>query len=296
MARRALPQNNPADAVPALRVLAKSGALSDLQGILTYVSEPDPALKKLAVDTASNIIRRHLLTRYDEVDAGVREKLGTLLSSLSSSVVDELSEDLYHDEEARRVRAVQILGLLKKNPRVRDILAKLVQDRNVRVRATAVNLLGKVISFGDRDNKELILSLLNDKDKRVRANTIEALEALGNKGALPILLRFKNDPNNRIRGNVFKALYGLGYKEIQGDLLKMITSSDTFMKASAMWVIAQTKLASTELEDAIGYCLLADNDMVLTNARKALEAMATPRAQGYVRYLTDAAIGAAATQ
>ena len=51
--------------------------------------------------------------------------------------------------------------------------------------ATAVNLLGKFVGPNDHD---LIMSLLNDKDKRVRANTVEALERLGNKRLVPILL------------------------------------------------------------------------------------------------------------
>ena len=78
-----------------------------------------------------------------------------------------------------------------------------MQDRDVKVRATAINLFGKVIGPNDH---QIILSLLGDEDKRVKANTIEALESLGNKRMVPVLLRLRRDPNNRIRGNVLKAL------------------------------------------------------------------------------------------
>lgn len=57
------------------------------------------------------------------------------------------------------------------------------------------------------------------------------------------------------------------------------------MRASGLWVVSQIKLASRNIEDGAGACLLSDNEMVLTNARKALNAIATPRAQGYMRYL-----------
>ena len=212
----------------------------------------------------------------------MRQKLGTMMAVLYPTIVDELSKDLYSEHDDRRLRTVQIMGLLKKNPRVRDIMVNLIKDRDVKIRATAVNLLGKIIGAEDT---ELILSLLSDPDKRVRANTVEALESLGDKRLVPMLLRFKKDPSNRIRGNVLKALFSLGYQGIEDDLLAMIKSSDIFMQASALWVITNVKIRSEELQDAAGFCLLSENEMVVTNARKALMALATPRAKGYLRYL-----------
>lgn len=268
----------------ALEKLAHEGKPADLQAILTHVASPSPQIKQTAVSAACTIIRENLMNSWNDLPEAVRHKLGTLLHSLSPTVVDELGKDLYSEEEVRRVRAVQVLGLLRDNPRVRDILAKLIQDRNVRVRATAVNLLGRIISFEDRD-RELILSLLNDKDKRVRANTIEALEALGNKRVVPILLRFKADPNNRIRGNVLKALHTLGYSGVETELKTMLESNDPYMKASALWVLSQTKLSDNDLHDKAGFYLLSENDMVASNAKRALEMIATPRARGYLTYL-----------
>ncbi len=272
--------------VQALSTFAQAGKPGDLQSILPHVGSSSIQVKQAAVLAATAIIRENLISSWGDLEESVREKLGTLLGSLSPTVVDELSKDLYSEEESRRVRAVQVLGLLKKNPRVRDVLAKLIPDRNVRVRATAVNLLGRIISFQDRD-RELILSLLNDKDKRVRANTIEALEALGNKRVIPILLRYKSDPNNRIRGNVLKALFTLGHAGVDTELLKMMESNDPYMKASALWVLSQTKIQREELQDRAGFYLLSENDMVASNARKALDAIASPRAKGYLKYLSD---------
>jgi len=159
-----------------------------------------------------------------------------------------------------------------------------VQDRDVKIRATAINLMGKFVDPRDHD---VILSLVNDPDKRVRANTIEALEGLGNKRVVPILLRLRKDPNNRIRGNVLKALYNLGFTEISEDLMEMLKSHDNFMRASSLWVVSQIKLVTREIEDQAGYFLLSDDEMVFRNAEKALTALNTPRSQGYIRYLMD---------
>lgn len=272
------------DIVQGLRFIGENGTLADLQSLINNVKHDDERIRKTAVSGATALILHNLLEHFSELDPQLRAKLGTIMESLDPAIISEISKELYSEDEQRRLRAVQILGLLRRNPNIRGVLAELVQDRDVKIRATAVNLLGKFVGPNDH---QMIMSLLSDKDKRVRANTVEALEAVGNKRLVPILLRLRKDPSNRIRGNVIKALYNLGFTEIEGDLTAMLESKDNFMKASALWVISQIKLATTGLEDLAGQCLISEDEMVLRNARNALTAMATPRAKGYVRYLAE---------
>ena len=283
-ARNNLHDSNTDIILAALRILGKCGKLFDLQPVLTLVKSSNPSIQIASVQASSAIIKENLIAHFHELDPAVREKLVTLLQSLDPSVVNEISNDLYSESDERRLRAVQILGLLKKNPQLREILAKLIHNRDVKIRATAVNLLGKAIGPNDHN---LILSLLNDKDIRVRANTIEALESLNNKRIVPILLRFRKDTNNRIRGNVVKALFNLGFSEIESDLIEMLNSSNHLMQASAIWVLSKIKLFSKNLEDSIAYCLLSDQEVVSVNARKTLLSRKSPRADGYLHYLMD---------
>lgn len=281
---RANLQNTDTDTVIAsLYIIGKSGKLSDVQSILPLIKSPYNSVKNVAVQAASILIRENLITFYSQLDHNVRQKLGTLLQSLDPSVLDDISTDLYCDNEERRLRAVQILGLMKKNPQLHEILAKLIHSRDEKIRATAVNLLGKIIGPNDH---ELIIQLLNDKDLRVRANTIEALESLNNKRITPILLRFRKDTNNRIRGNVLKALYKLGFTEIEADIMEMLRSPNQLMQASAIWVMSKITLFTKEIEDSIALCLFSDNEIVLSNAKKTLQHFNTPRSAGYLRYLT----------
>ncbi len=286
-ARNILTSCDANDAAAALETLGASGRLTDLQPMLVFAKNPDQKTAQTAVLACSNLIRNNLITHFHELDPQVRQKLGTIMESLVPQIIDEIGKDLWCNEDGRRLRAVQILGLLKKNPTIRDILAKLVKDKDEKIRATAVNLLGKIIGPNDH---ELIMSLLSDKDKRVRANSVEALENLGNKRFVPILLRFRKDPVNRIRGNVLKALYKLGYSDIMDDLASMLESPDHFMKASALWVVSQIKLSHTKIEDLAGINFLSDNEMVFTNAKKALLAINSPRALGYIRYLESESV------
>ena len=283
IARKGLESTNADVVVASLKVLSVDGKLTDLQAILALLKHPSQLVKTTAINVACDLIRNNLIEHFNELDATVRTKLGALMESLDPLIIDEIAHELYSEDDKKRVRAIQLLGLLRKNPKIRDIMTKLVQDKNERIRATAINLLGKIMSA---DDHELILSLLNDKDKRVRANTIEALESAGNKRIVPVLMRFHRDPVNRIRGNVLKALYNLGHTAIDDDLNDMLTHQDVLMQASALWVIAQIKLQKKEFEDSAGHLMLSKSEMVVINAVKALQAINTARALGYIKYLS----------
>jgi HEAT repeat protein len=283
-ARKDITTDNPAVVIYGLKTLGTYGKLTDLPALMGCINNANPKIKQAALEATSALIKENLILHFAELDKSMRDKLGGLMQTLDPRVLDEISTDLYSEDDDRRLRAVQILGHMRKNPEIREILAKLVQDRDVKIRATAVNLMGKVVGPQDQG---VVLALLNDADKRVRANTIEALESMGNKRMVPILLRFRLDPSNRIRGNVLKALYNLGFTEIEQDLLEMLRSNSNFMKASALWVISQVKLVTHRIIDACGFNLLNGDEMVYRNARKAIETMDSPRAQGFIRYLGD---------
>jgi HEAT repeat protein len=284
-AKKNLSSSNPDIVVKSLALIGTFGRLPELQAVLPFTKHANSQVKIAAVTAASDLIRGNLIAHFHELGPQVRQKLGTIMETLDPPVIDDIVKDLYCEDNDRRVRAIQILGLLKKNPKIRELLAKLVQDRNEKIRATAVNLLGRIVGPEDQ---ELVLSLLNDKDKRVRANTVEALEAVGNKKIVPILIRFRKDPNNRIRGNVLKALYTLGFTDIEDDLVAMLQNADNFMRASGLWVVTKIKIKSPKLEDLAGFYILSDNQMVYNNALNALKSLDTPRSKGYLRYLDRA--------
>jgi HEAT repeat protein len=287
-ARQLLESPNESQALEAARLLGSSGSLADLWALIRVADKTGSTLlKQVALESATALILENLLTKFAEMHPGMRQKLTHILQSLDPMIIDAIARELFSNSDERRLRALQTLGLLRKHPKLREIISKLVQDRDEKIRATAISLLGNYVGPNDHD---VIMSLLSDSDKRVRANTVEALEKLGNKRLVPILLRFRKDPSNRIRGNVLKALFTLGYSEIEDDLREMLQKGDSFMKASALWVIAQTKVSHTPLEDMAGKSLLESDEMVVRNARTALEATNTPRAQGYLRYLGTIAI------
>jgi hypothetical protein len=64
------------------------------------------------------------------------------------------------------------------------------------------------------------------------------------------------------------------------------------MNASALWVMSRLKLSLPKFEDRAGLYFLSDNEMVFTNAKKALLAVDSPRTRGYARYLESETVEA----
>ncbi|MDR2693904.1 MAG: HEAT repeat domain-containing protein [Chitinispirillales bacterium] len=269
----------------AMRIIAKIGTVSDIFTLMPIATNnsANASIRKLATDAICSIIKESLITKFNELTPDMRQKLAKILQTLDPKIINDLSKDLFSNDTERRLSALQMLGILRRHPRVKDIAVKLLQDKDTKIRATAITLLGKMMGPNDQ---HMVLMLLGDDDKRVRANTVEALESMGNQLMIPVLIPYRKDPNNRIRGNVLKALYNLGQTDIEEDLLDMLTSTDPLQKASALWVITQIKYNSNKkVIDAAGACLLCDNKMVYRNAEAALTAVGTPRCMGYINYL-----------
>ncbi len=267
-----------------MKALQEHGLLKDLPKVTPFTKSPNESVRKKAQDTACALIRKNLVQHFHELVPEVRQKLATLMGSLDPAIVDRISKDVYSSDETVRVRAVQILGLLHHNPRVKDILTKLLQNKDQRIRATAVNIIGKIAKQNDL---QLVFAVLNDEDPRVRANTLESLENVGGSRIIPVFMRFRNDPNNRIRGNALKALHTAGNVDIRRDLEKMVESNSNYMKASALWVMSQTGVYTPLLEEKAGYLLMSENEMVVNNARKALRAIRTPKANAFLNYIDE---------
>ncbi|MDR2577795.1 MAG: HEAT repeat domain-containing protein [Chitinispirillales bacterium] len=271
----------------ALSFIAKTGTVADIGTLMPIASSniANSTIKKLAVEAVCSIIKESMLTRFNELTAEMRQKLATILQTLDPKIVNELSKDLFSNDNERRLSALQMLGILRRHPKVKDLLVKLLHDKDPKIKATVVSLLGKTLGPNDQ---QIVMALLNDPDKRVKANTVEALESLGNPRMIPILYKHRKEPNNRTRGNVLKALFNLGYTEIEEDLFEMLNAKEPLQKASALWVISQVKYTkSAKVVDAAGACLLCPNKIVRKNAINALKTLSTLRSLGYVRYLGD---------
>ncbi len=229
---------DPKKNMAAILFIQKRGNLTHLRMVLDAVKKSnDASIKKAAIQVATQLIKVNLLEHFSEISSKIREGLATILKSLDPRIIDSIALDLKSPDESLRFGAIRVLGLLGQNPRIRALLKELLLDRNQMVRATAVSLMKSVAENLDINE---IAPLLKDKDTRVVANCIEAIEAMGSARLIQVLLRFKSHINNRIRGNAIKALWNLGHKDVLSDLKNMIENRENFlMRATACWVIGE---------------------------------------------------------
>jgi HEAT repeat protein len=268
----------------SLEMMREEGSLADLQRVINLLKSEYAEVRKAAVDTAAELILSNLIDHFAQMKSGVRESLGKLLQRLDPNIINRIGSEIYSKDEERRLRTVQVLGLLGQSKKLRELISEIVKDKDIKVRATAVHLLGKLVLGKDMT---LVLALLNDQDPRVRANTIEALEDIGNPSAIGLLQRFRGDPSNRIRGNVLKALWKLGFRDIIEDLKAMMINEDPLMRATGAWVIGEIRPDNRELLDTLASCAMDSEKLVRDNVIKAQLKIGGTIVEKYLHYLCE---------
>lgn len=253
----------------AIRYLDRNGTLDHLKSVLdTTKLTLDPYLVKLAVQAAGNIIRRNLLAHFGELDATTRVGLARLLANLDPQVVSSIGVDLSAKDEAIRLNAVRILGLMGANPAIATLLKDLLRDKDDRVRATAVSVIR---SMPDAVDTPVLAALLRDGDARVVANTIELIDAMAQPRLVPLLLRFEDHESNRIRANALKALWRMNEPSARASVRRMLEDGENpLMRASGCWVVGEC--ASRADEDVLALLQVCAGDpdpRVRDNAEKA---------------------------
>jgi len=132
----------------------------------------------------------------------------------------------------------------------------------------------------------ILLTLLKDPNKRVRANCIESFMNTSNVEAVKKALQvFLNDPNNRIRGNAVVVLYKIGDTSAVKHIDNMMNSSDKWMKVTGIYTIGELELEKYAYQ-LIPY--LSDNDKDLRkNSLKALIRIDNSKFKTYIKRLTN---------
>lgn len=91
-----------------------------------------------------------------------------------------------------------------------------------------------------------IKDFLNHPDSRVRANTIEGFQLLGDPRAVPLIQPFLRDPDNRIRANAAKFLVMFNPEEVLKNIREMLSSGNEWMKDSALYLLTKVEVPQVE--------------------------------------------------
>ncbi len=278
--------NDQARQIKAIRESAEKGSISLIKSLIPLCRHTNRNVAREAVIGSANLIRRQLIESWADIDKGVKDSLATILKRLDPAVIDHLAIGLKSTDDDIRLRSLQTLGLLGQDDKIKQVVAEMLTDNDVRMRATAVSVLKEML--GGRDIS-LVYRVLHDPDPRVRANGVEALEAADNKTAVPTLMSLKRDPNNRVRGNVLKTLYLMGIKNIADDVREMAEHKNHLMRATAFWVVGEACKKGHEewMVDIIGELGLDREPLVRQNAIKSLIKTNSPFSKQLCQFLFD---------
>lgn len=129
--------------------------------------------------------------------------------------------------------------------------------------------IGAIGNSGKKEYLPLIQPYLSDEDPRVRSDTAEALEALGDPDLEAKLLPMIEDTNHRVKTTVCKLLWKYGAFRVIGILKKMITQEpNKWHRASAAFALGD--IGGFQVLDLLYLALKDKEPEVLRNAIKSL--------------------------
>jgi HEAT repeats len=132
-------------------------------------------------------------------------------------------------------RALRVLQHVPLTGRVVPGLSAALRNPNPKIRSLVSKLLGRIC-----DDPDSIHDLLQDRDARVRANTVEGFWGSTHPLARDLMRRCLNDADNRVAANAALGLYKLSGPDGIEALRKLRSHADPRHRISAAWAIAQT--------------------------------------------------------
>lgn len=169
------------------------------------------------------------------------------------------------DDPQGRLEAVLRVVQRQDRSKADALLTQLNSERDPRVLATL--LLG-LARLGDRRCLGAVAAHLRSPDRRVRANSVEALGVLGGADVQPMLVPFLQDPDNRVRANAVVALKDAQGVELTPVLLGMAQDSTELMRLSAVYALLELRR-----EDLLPLLAQLARDPVPRVRKKALDSL-----------------------
>lgn len=112
----------------------------------------------------------------------------------------------------------------------------LVKEKDVIVKSGLVKVFAR--NCGE-NGIPLLIKCLHDDDPRVRANTVEVIEAQRIKGCEQEIIKLLNDSENRVKVNAAKYLVKIGYQQAFYTLRSMLVSPEVWLRDSVIFALGE---------------------------------------------------------
>lgn len=168
-----------------------------------------------------------------------------------------------------RVNAIEALSKISTRSGDRKILIYCLQFIKHPRNEELLPWLIKYIGLYGRGAKyrDTIREYLQHEDARVRSDTAEALDELGEDNMIDLLMPMLSDENHRVKSTVAKILWKYGGGRMVGILKDMLTSENIWDRAAGAFALGE--IGGFQVIDLLKIALNDDAPEVLRNAVKA---------------------------
>lgn len=194
--------------------------------------------------------------------------------SLSGAPFDILGKRLASPEPGNRASALKAILKTQQVDLLPEVIKMVASETHPDVRSLLPVIIGKL---GNKSHVPHLAKLLEDKDPRVRSNTIEALENVKEISAYALIVRSLQDEDHRVIVTAVKALSTLGKLNLIQVCDQMLKTQQYWMRDSAAYCLAQSKF--TEALPLLERCLDDAHESVRQKARVGIEKLSQQGSQ-----------------
>ena len=240
--RRAAGSRHEAVALKAIEKLIARKNPQLRRFLAQQLKSPHSSVRDLARSTLKSIILESYWRNFDTLNNEKQRKAGLALYKIDPELArQQWIKQAGMASPLRRLKAIRMATLLDRVEPDLETILRLTDDTDDKVRSCAIAALGHIEPEAATVVQPYIIKALDDKNMRVRANAVEALEKLDLRDTAQIIKPFVESSDNRLRANTIKTL--LNWKEgiAKNAIQKMMSDSDTKHRRSGLWVLKQTQ-------------------------------------------------------
>ncbi|MEM6394200.1 MAG: HEAT repeat domain-containing protein [Planctomycetota bacterium] len=216
------------------------------------VNSPHPDIARRASEALGPIAFDRLWSNWPRLNLRQRLAAGRALLRAHPDPYRPLTQHLASTRKPQRLRALHIIATLGQADLFEPALLKLADHPDATLAASAIKALGSATSPQAHQH---LLSALDHKDPRVRANAIESIAQSDlNTTPTDTLTRIATHDHNRPRANAIAALARLGHDDHQSLLTDMLRDARSPHRLSGLWLIehlGRLDLATVAAEAAV---------------------------------------------
>ena len=205
--------------------------------ILPLLSHDSPSVALAAAHAVLRIGKPRLLQKYGQLGETAREVLLQVFQKLDQNFLRKLAREMPNLNPNERIRVIQILVHQQDVGELERMVDKLVDDDDEKVRATAARAVG-ALPAGSKQT-ELLSKLMEDKDIRVQANAIEELPDSISPEIIERLRDLIRKSPARVKAAALKKLWEIGMSEFEISIVYLLEDPDLSNRISMIWLLGE---------------------------------------------------------